>query len=147
MPLHLLYCAPDLYNSDEKHAIAKEITELYVGFGLPAFYANINFIDSENQFIGGERRHKFLRAVVHHLAVTHPDTPEGYARKNIRKDRFMEAYSKLLKRWTIDRGISWEAQVLQTDPLLWRLDGIRPPTIKDTERFKLWVEANKPIPE
>ena len=75
------------------------------------------------------------------MTKTHPDTHF----RNIRKNGFMDKYSDMLRPFTLDRGISWEAEVLQTDPVLWRMDGFRPPTILERERLQDWAKAGKPI--
>ncbi|KAL8291725.1 hypothetical protein RQP46_001983 [Phenoliferia psychrophenolica] len=140
MPLHLLYCSPTLYTAEDKQNLSLAITKLYAM--LPDFYVVVNFVPIEDQYVGGVKRDNFLRTVVHHLAVTTPDTAEG----NVKKTAFMDHYSATLKPFTLDRGISWEAEVIQSDPVFWRMDGIQPPTTLEKERLQAWRDAGTPLP-
>ena len=68
MPFHRFYVPRDLYTTEEKHAIAEAITQLYTP--LPKFYVVVNFINIEDGdfYVGGEKNNKFVRIVVHHAA-------------------------------------------------------------------------------
>lgn len=48
---------------------------------MPDFYVVVNFIPSEEQYVGGIKRADFLRVVVHHLAAVYPDTAEGSVKR------------------------------------------------------------------
>lgn len=57
MPLWNIYHPPSTFTST-KSALAKAITEIYTGVGLPAFYVNVYFqpIEPESCYIGGVAR-------------------------------------------------------------------------------------------
>ena len=69
---------------------------------LPEFYVVVLFIDlpKDSYFIGGESNDAFVRFNVQHLA-RHFETKD-------RKVAFMEAYEKVIKPFTADKGLDWE---------------------------------------
>ncbi|KAE9404793.1 hypothetical protein BT96DRAFT_916673 [Gymnopus androsaceus JB14] len=127
MPFHRWYCSPNLYTKEEKQAIATAITGIYSPV-LPAFYVTINFIevDKDNYFVAGEPTDRFLRIEVQHLA------------------RSIETYEKAIEPYTKCKGINWELQISNEDPVFWNQNGIRPPPF-NTEPFRVWKEGNKPV--
>ncbi|KAK7451314.1 hypothetical protein VKT23_012655 [Stygiomarasmius scandens] len=136
MPLHRFYIPPNLYTSEEKAAIAKAITAIYSS--LPLFYVVVLFVEvpKENYFVGGERNDRFLRIVIQHLARQFAD--------DSRKRDFMNRYETALDPWTKKKGIDWEIQVADMDPVSWNENGIQPP-LPDTEAEKMWKELNKAV--
>lgn len=78
MPLWLIYHPPTAFTSPStKRALAQEITKIYTGVGLPAFYVNVLFrpVEPSSYFIGGEERpgaggKDFIRVTVQHIART-----------------------------------------------------------------------------
>ncbi|CCO34002.1 hypothetical protein BN14_08093 [Rhizoctonia solani AG-1 IB] len=139
MPMHRIYTASGLYSPAEKKSLASSITELYQGFGLPAFYVIVLFIDLPNDsfYIGGETNTKFARFNVQHIARSLPT-------KEVKLE-FMQAYENILKPFTADKGLDWEVNVDEADPLVWYANGMSPPT-PGSEGEKLWVKLNKAVP-
>jgi hypothetical protein len=45
MPLWRIFANPTTFSLSQRESIAKAITALYVGIGLPAFYVNVVFIN------------------------------------------------------------------------------------------------------
>jgi hypothetical protein len=93
-----------------------------------------------------KKQDRFLRVIIHHLTAVYPSNEIGFARnsslqdtantknrENL-KDKFMTVHCDIMKPYTLDRGISWEVECLQSDQRLWRIDGIRPPNFnKESE--------------
>ena len=102
MPMHRIYTTPGLYSPSEKKALAEVITKIYQGFGLPAFYVLVFFIDlpKDSFYVGGETNEKFARFNVQHIARALPDKAS--------KLSFMETYENGLKPFTADKGLDWE---------------------------------------
>ncbi|KAG7088207.1 hypothetical protein E1B28_012224 [Marasmius oreades] len=142
MPFHRFYIPRGLYTAEEKQALAKAITDVYtIGSPtpLPPFYVVVNFINIEDGhfFVGGEKNNNFVRVVVHHLAVQHQEDRQ--------KRNFMDRYEKAISPWTKDKGVDWEVQLSNQDPVFWNENGIQPPEM-GSEAYRLWKETNKPIP-
>ncbi|KAJ3872219.1 putative oxalocrotonate tautomerase [Lentinula edodes] len=138
MPFHRFYCSANLYSKEEKQAIARSITELYARVPIPRFYVVVNFIEvgQDDCYVGGEPNTKFLRICVQHLARNLQTVEE--------KRNFMERYEKTLEPYTKDKGIDWEVQISNEDPLFWNLNGICPPPF-GSESYQMWVKVNKPV--
>ncbi|KAG8790149.1 hypothetical protein FRC12_012678 [Ceratobasidium sp. 428] len=138
MPLHRIYTTSGLYTPEEKAAMAKAITCLYT-FGLPAFYVVVLFIDvaKDSFFIGGELNDKFVRFNVQHLA-RHFGSSE-------KKIEFMSSYEQAVKPFTADKGLDWEINIDEADPLTWHENGLSPPVPK-TDAETIWRQANKAVP-
>ncbi|KAL0577615.1 hypothetical protein V5O48_004376 [Marasmius crinis-equi] len=137
MPFHRFYIPRDLYTAEEKQAIAAAVTATYQR--IPKFYVVVNFINIEDGdfFVGGEKNNKFVRIVVHHLAF-HWESDED-------KRAFMDRYEEAITPWTKDRGLDWELQVSNQDPVFWNENGIQPPPF-GSEAFQLWKSENRPVP-
>ncbi|KAE9404794.1 hypothetical protein BT96DRAFT_973000 [Gymnopus androsaceus JB14] len=128
MPFHRWYCSPNLYTKEEKQAIATAITGIYTS--LPPFYIKISY------FVGGKSTDNFLRVDVQHLARTLQTVEQ--------KREFIKAYEKVIEPFTKGKGINWEVGVSLEDPVLWNINGIRPPPF-NTEPFRVWKKGNKPV--
>ncbi|CAE6416774.1 unnamed protein product [Rhizoctonia solani] len=139
MPMHRIYSVPGLYSVAEKQAMASAITELYTSFGLPAFYVLVFFIDlpKDSYYIGGKPDDNFARFNVQHVARALPDKPS--------KLQFMQAYEKALKPFTADKGLNWEVNIDEADPLVWHTNGVSPP-VPGSDGEKLWAKLNKVVP-
>ncbi|CAE6416414.1 unnamed protein product [Rhizoctonia solani] len=139
MPMHRIYTTSGLYSPTEKKAIASAITKVYQAFGLPDFYVLVFFIDlpKDSFYVGGETNENFVRFNVQHIARALPDKET--------KLQFMEIYEKTLKPFTADKGVDWEVNVDEADPLVWTTNGMSPPA-PGTEAEKLWVSLNKVVP-
>ncbi|KAL0566798.1 hypothetical protein V5O48_015203 [Marasmius crinis-equi] len=136
MPFHRLYVPRDLYTTEEKNAIAEAITALYEF--LPKFYVVVNFINIEDGdfFVGGEKNNKFVRIIGHH--AYHGEDPA-------KKRAFLDRYENALAPWTKDKGLDWEVQISNTDPVFWDMNGLAPPPL-GSEAFNLWKAEGRPIP-
>ncbi|CAE6444917.1 unnamed protein product [Rhizoctonia solani] len=139
MPMHRIYVTPGLYSPTEKQALASAITKIYQSFGLPAFYVLVFFIElpKDSYYIGGESNGNFVRFNVQHIARAFPDKEH--------KLKFMEIYENTLKPFTADKGVDWEVNVDEADPLTWTTNGMAPPA-PGSEGEKLWVSLNKAVP-
>ncbi|KAF5336771.1 hypothetical protein D9758_016392 [Tetrapyrgos nigripes] len=137
MPFHRVYCPPNLYTPEEKQAMAKAITECYKR--LPGFFIIVNFIDvgKDDFFVGGEKTDRFVKITIHHLARTMSTEEE--------KREWMDKYEKSIQPWTKDKGIDWEVQISNQDPVFWNQNGFRPPPM-GSELFNMWKKKNKPFP-
>ncbi|KAG9075966.1 hypothetical protein FRC06_009786 [Ceratobasidium sp. 370] len=137
MPMHRIYSVPGLYSPSEKAAMAKAITSLYTST-LPAFYVVVLFIDvaKDSYFIGGELNHKFVRFNVQHLARHFT---------NERKIGFMQAYSQAVKPFTADKGLDWEVNIDEADPLTWHENGMSPPA-PNSPGEAIWKQENRAVP-
>ncbi|CUA68947.1 hypothetical protein RSOLAG22IIIB_08200 [Rhizoctonia solani] len=139
MPMHRIYTTPGLYSPTEKKALAEAITKIYQGLGLPAFYVVVLFLDlpKDSFYIGGETNDNFVRFNVQHVAKAFPDKES--------KLGYMKAYEAVLKPFTADKGVDWEVNIDEADPLTWNINGMSPPAF-GSEGHKLWVGLNKAVP-
>ncbi|CAE6500614.1 unnamed protein product [Rhizoctonia solani] len=139
MPMHRIYTASGLYSPTEKNALSEAITKIYQDLGLPAFYVVVLFVDlpKHSFYIGGETNVNFVRFNVQHGAKQFPD--------NRSKLGFMKVYEAAVKPFTADKGVDWEVNIDEADPLTWTANGMSPPAL-DSEGHKLWVRLNKAIP-
>ncbi|KAG8744369.1 hypothetical protein FRC10_010256 [Ceratobasidium sp. 414] len=137
MPMHRIYTVPGLYTPEEKAAMAKAITTLYVPM-LPAFYVVVLFVDvaKDSYFIGGELNDKFVRFNVQHLA--------RHFAADEQKIGFMNLYEQAVKPFTADKGLDWEVNIDEADPLTWHENGMSPPAPK-SEGEGLWKQRNKAV--
>ncbi|WP_225728166.1 MULTISPECIES: tautomerase family protein [unclassified Nocardia] len=139
MPLWHIYHPANVYSDSDKQAFARDITDLYTSFGLPAFYVVVLFqeIPESGFFVGGEQAGDTVRIVVEHLA-RHLDDPDMRRRSTDRLDSIMVPYTR-------DRGLHWEFHTNESPRDLWKIAGLWPPGA-GTEAERAWAEANKPIP-
>ncbi|KAG7448806.1 uncharacterized protein BT62DRAFT_929884 [Guyanagaster necrorhizus] len=141
MPLHRFYVPPNLYSDEDKQTLSKAITNQYTRTGLPEFYVVVLFVEVPRQgyFVGGKATDNFVRVVVHHLAKQFATDED--------KARFMNAYEQTIAPFTKARGVDWEVEVIDSDPQLWRENGIIPPhAVNNTEIALLWAKENRPVP-
>ncbi|KAJ1303051.1 hypothetical protein OPQ81_011252 [Rhizoctonia solani] len=139
MPMHRIYTTSGLYSPAEKKALAQAITNIYQRLGLPAFYVLVFFIDlsKDSFFIGGETNDNFVRFNIQHIARAFPDKAS--------KLGFMRAYEAAVKPFTADKGVDWEINVDEADPLTWNENGMSPPA-PGSDGEKLWIKLNKAVP-
>ncbi|KAK0726146.1 putative oxalocrotonate tautomerase [Lasiosphaeris hirsuta] len=141
MPLWLVFHPEGTFKTTEtKQALAADITTLYTGGGLPAFYVVVNFITLPHTsiFVGGENTSPdkpFIRFMVDHLAV-HFDAPQ--------KLRVINKLDALIKPHVADKGYDWEFHIDETPRDLWKINGIVPPPFQ-SEAEKLWAKENKAV--
>ncbi|OAL48541.1 hypothetical protein IQ07DRAFT_77967 [Pyrenochaeta sp. DS3sAY3a] len=155
MPLWIIYHPPTAFATEEiRTAFAKEITSIYVGGGLPAFYVNVVFqpIQPTSFFIGGVARPSphneanvpgpksekpFIRITIQNIARKIPN-------ESLR-DRFLERVDKALKPFIEDAGYDWEYSVEETSRDLWKVQGLVPPMPR-SEAEKEWLRLNEAVP-
>ncbi|KAJ3713254.1 putative oxalocrotonate tautomerase [Lentinula guzmanii] len=132
MPFHRFYCSPNLYTKEEKQAIAQAITKFYSR--LPPFLVLVNFIDvdKDNFYVGGEPNDRYLRINVQHSA------------NPVQTRAWVEAYEKALEPFTKGKGIGWELQMTNEDPLFWNANGMHVPPFLSEDYMK-WKELNRPV--
>ncbi|KAJ5657567.1 oxalocrotonate tautomerase [Penicillium longicatenatum] len=145
MPLWQIYHPHGTFEDDaSKQAFADDITKMYVGFGLPAFYVVTQFhkMESNNVFVGGKIRtatdKPFVRVVINHVAVRIPDSDAAFLRTTSRLDEAMKPH-------LLDKGYDFEYTVEETERRLWKINGLIPPPNKSAEE-RVWAEENKPLP-
>ncbi|KAF8601370.1 hypothetical protein BDV93DRAFT_495739 [Ceratobasidium sp. AG-I] len=138
MPLHRIYTTSGQYTPAEKHSLSKAITSLYNQY-LPAFYVVVAFIDLpvDSFYIGGEPNSKFVRINVQHLARHFAGVEE--------KLGFMRLYEEAIKEFTAGKGLDWELNIDEADPLTWHENGMAPPA-PGTEAEAAWRASNKALP-
>ncbi|KZM72015.1 tautomerase family protein [Nocardia terpenica] len=139
MPLWHIYHPADTYSEADKKNFARDITDFYTGFGLPAFYVVVVFdeVDESSFFVGGEQATDTVRIVVEHLA-RHLDDPA------LRK-RSTERLNEIMAPYTRDRGLHWEFHTYESPRDLWMIAGLFPPG-PGTEVEQTWARENKPLP-
>ncbi|CAE6470397.1 unnamed protein product [Rhizoctonia solani] len=144
MPMHRIYSVAGVFSAEEKQASAKAITSLATSApvgspGFPAFYVVVLFIDlpEDSFYVGGEKHKSFARFNVQHLARHFKNKEE--------KITFMRLYEDTLKPFTADKGLDWEVNIDEADPLTWHENGLSPPA-RNTKGEELWFQQNKAVP-
>jgi hypothetical protein len=141
MPLWLVFHPCGTFEDDSaKRALSKDITNIYTGIGLPAFYVVVNFVKLSpgDVWVGGEPKtdKPFIRILVDHIAVRLENEDRVY-------ERSADAIEKALKPHIYDKGYDWEFHVDETERRLWRVNGIIPPPF-GSDMEKQWAKDNKP---
>ena len=125
MPLWLI-CHPTgtFENNTTKQALSCDITAMYTGRGLPAFYSIVNFIKvaGNDVYMGGcpNTENPFIRIMINHIAITQPDTDEAYHRVTTR-------ISQILKPYVADKEYDEDFHVDEIERRLRRCQGMDPP--------------------
>ncbi|KAJ5768962.1 hypothetical protein N7520_003521 [Penicillium odoratum] len=143
MPLWQIYHPPGTFEDNvSKQALATDITKMYTGIGLPAFYVVVQFIQLQDSelWVGGTPRTEkpFIRVVITQIAVRLPDDDAAYRRNTMRIDNALKPHIQ-------DKGYDWEYHVDETERRLWKINGMIPPPLKSEEE-KEWVRENHPVP-
>jgi hypothetical protein len=144
MPLWLIFHPDGTFEDDaSKEALAADITKIYTGVGLPAFYVVANFIKmpASTMFMGGKaigRDKPFIRLAIEHIAVTQPNEDEAYKRVANRVDAAIKPHIS-------DKGYDWEFHIDETERRLWKINGMFPPPW-GSEGEKIWSEKNRAVP-
>ncbi|KAL0930529.1 uncharacterized protein CTRU02_214604 [Colletotrichum truncatum] len=141
MPLWVIYHTPETFvDNASRQAFAKDITTMYTGIGLPAFYVIVNFVPmpTGTMWKGGELPDKpFIRISVEHIAVHLENDIEQYHHTT-------GVMEKIMKPHIADKGYSYEYHVDETERTLWRVDGFIPPAWQ-SEAEKEWAKLNKAV--
>lgn len=145
MPLWQFFHPPTAFSTaQEKQAVVDDITRLYTGWGLPAFYVVVQFFPLDvaggtaNFFIGGTPATNFVRVIVHHLAFQSQGSLAAH--KHI-----ANGVDKILKPYLEDKGLDCEYHVSESPPTMWKINGYVPPVMGDAA-VATWVKDNKPSP-
>ncbi|KAJ5647840.1 hypothetical protein N7490_004212 [Penicillium lividum] len=143
MPLWQIYHPPGTFETNvSKQTLAGDITEMYKGFGLPAFYVVTQFIQLKNSdvWVGGMSRTEkpFVRVVIAQIAVRLPDDDAAYRQNTMHVDNVLRPHIQ-------DKGYDWEYHVDETERRLWKINGMIPPALKSEEE-RMWVKENRPVP-
>ena len=143
MPLWLIFHPAGTFeDAASKQALAKDITRIYTGTGLPAFYVVTNFIKLSvaDVWVGGEQRsdNPFIRIVIDHIAVRMEKSNAVYDRTTARIDQ-------ALKPHIADKGYDWEFHVDETERRLWKVNGLIPPPF-GSEQEGCWARKNRAVP-
>ncbi|RAR10490.1 UPF0187-like protein [Stemphylium lycopersici] len=120
MPLWIIYHPDGTFEDDaSREALAAEITTIYTGIGLPAFYVITNFVKmpGNTMLVGGKKvtGKPFIRIVVEHIAVRLPNEDETYRKTS-------NAIDAVLKPHIADKGYDWEFHVDETERRLWKVN-------------------------
>ena len=137
MPLWTVHHPTGTYTPAQKRDFATDITGIYTGIGLPAFYVVVAFTEHEpsSLLIGGEPASQAVRIVIDHIAV-HQDGVDGMRRTAHRIDT-------VIARHTRDRGLYSEFHVDETPRELWVVDGHEPPPFGSSAEAA-WARQNRP---
>ncbi|KAG9206223.1 hypothetical protein G6514_004946 [Epicoccum nigrum] len=143
MPLWLVFHPEGTFEDKaSKEAFASDVTKIYTGVGLPAFYVVVNFIKmpENTAWVGGKAASKerpFIRLAIEHIAVHQPNEDEAYKRTANRVDA-------AIKPHIADKGYDWEFHIDETERRLWRINGLYPPPFQSEEE-KVWSRENRPV--
>jgi hypothetical protein len=139
MPLWNIYYTADIFESTvTRTKLAEDITNLYTGGGMPAFYVVVQFIPlpAENVFVAGKARTNFVRLVIQHMAVHKHEGVDNFPA------RFSTKINDALRPYIADKGYDWEITVSDTPRDFWRFNGIEPPPY-GSEAMKVWAKEDK----
>ena len=170
MPLWQFYHPPAAFaTAEEKQSLVDDVTRLYTGWGLPAFYVVVQFLpvaaddsspssssssspppstsSSPTVFVGGSRTRaaRFVRVVIHHLAFQ----SQGSIAAHQRITRSIDA---VLQPHVADRGWDWEYHVSESPPTMWKINGYVPPVLgggdgdedEDGAAVATWAREDRP---
>lgn len=140
MPYWKIYAPEGTYSTEDKRAMSKAITDIYVEFAeLPRFYVVVLFEPrpADTIWVGGEPANNFVRIVIDHIA-RQVDTPEL-------KFMTMEAVEAAIEPFVKDRGLDWEVHIDETPLELWRTQGMTPPPA-ESDGERLWAAENRAVP-
>ncbi|KAF3006017.1 hypothetical protein E8E13_010612 [Curvularia kusanoi] len=143
MPLWLVFHPEGTFEDDaSKEALVSDVTEIYTGVGLPAFYVVVNFIKmpENTMWVGGKKVKKerpFIRLAIEHIAVTLPNEDEVYKKTANKVDAAIKPHIS-------DKGYDWEFHIDETERRLWKINGMFPPAFKSEEE-KVWARENRAV--
>ncbi|PPJ56284.1 hypothetical protein CBER1_00741 [Cercospora berteroae] len=124
MPIWKIFHSPGIFeDATERHELAKSITDYYVVVGLPAYYVNVQFwpLPADRYFTGANPVSKTVFVEIIHIARRLDPTNKQM------RTRMKNRMDKILKPYTIDRGIHLEYAIAEGAAELWRINGIDPP--------------------
>ncbi|KAH8434439.1 tautomerase family protein [Aspergillus melleus] len=138
MPLWQIHHGSQTLSDEDKKALAKQITEVYVNYGLPAFYVRVEYqeMSPTTSFTGGEHNPKFVGLTVYHLA--------RQMTSDSQVQRFLSDVDTVLTPLFEPKGIDWEYFVTEAPSNLWKINGLVPPPA-GSEGEKQWRRLNRPV--
>jgi phenylpyruvate tautomerase PptA (4-oxalocrotonate tautomerase family) len=138
MPRWLIQHSPNTLTPEEKSQLAQQITQVYVGVGLPAFYVQVHFTEQPagTSFIGAEQHSNFVALTIHHLARTMTTDEQ--------RQRFLNRIDSILTPMFEPKGIDWEYYVTEAPRDLWKINGLVPPAT-GSEEEKVWARENRAV--
>lgn len=138
MPLWQINHSRNTLSDEEKHTLAKQITQTYVKYGLPAFYVQVQYheLSPTTSFTGGEHNPKFVGLTIYHLARA-MSTDEQV-------QRFLADIDAVLTPLFEPKGLDWEYFVTEAPRHLWKINGLVPPAAGSDEE-KEWRRLNRAV--
>lgn len=142
MPFWKVYHSADTLTPEDKAALAKEITDWYCSSGLPAFYVNILYLplSTSNFYTSGKPESKKVTIEILHIARNWDAANTAMA------TRMKTCIDRILKPYTLDKGIHLEFAINDSSAALWRINGIDPPEGIPADQKEL-AETNKKLLE
>ncbi|KAF4414805.1 Tautomerase [Fusarium acutatum] len=140
MPLWVFGHSAGAFTAEEKKDLAEAITQLYVNFGLPAFYVNVQFIalGTDDMWYGGRPHPKFTMITIYHVARNVQDLNAE------ERSEFLAAVDGVLTPRMTKTGMGWEYFISESRREFWKIDGIAPPPT-GSPLEKLWFDHNRPV--
>lgn len=136
MPRWLFQHTKDAFTLEDKEKLARGMSSIYTTFGLPAFFAHVQFVElgSDDFWSGGvQPDHPSTTISIYHAAANIRNPPEGQA--------FLKALDDVVRPVLKPKGIRWESNVYETPRDLWRLQGMAVPDF-DSEMLGRWIKNN-----
>lgn len=137
MPVWSFKYSRDALSESDKVDLAKDITQLYINVGLPAFYVNVQFFEMgpTEMFVGGETRPNSVSLSIAHVART-------FESEAIRFE-FLKKIDLILER-LIKKDLDLEYFIVDSLRQQWKIHGMYPPSTGSDEE-KEWVRLNRPV--
>jgi phenylpyruvate tautomerase PptA (4-oxalocrotonate tautomerase family) len=137
MPLWVFNHTRGAFSTEEKAALAKDITRIYTRVSLPAFYVNVQFfeMDASNIYVAGESAKAFTTVSIYHVARSFQTETD--------KLKFLKKTDEVLTVLKT-KGMSWEYFIQEAPRELWKVNGIIPPPTGSAEE-KEWLRLNRPL--
>ncbi|OGE55553.1 hypothetical protein PENARI_c004G02036 [Penicillium arizonense] len=138
MPVWYIKHSPNTIIPTEKEQLAKSITNLYVSYGLPAFYVQAHVIEDvpSTAFVGGEVHPNFAAVTIYHVARAFQSEEA--------KQRFLSGVDNILDPVFESKGMEWEYFTAEASRHLWKKSGLVPPQ-PGSEGEKKWAQLNNAV--
>lgn len=134
MPKWVFHHTKGAFTLEDKEKLAKGMSNIYTTFGLPAFFAHVQFIElAPGDFWSGgvQPDHPSSTISIYHAAANVRNPLEG--------ETFLKALDDVLRPVLKPKGIRWESNVYETPRDLWRLQGLAVPDF-NTEMHNRWIK-------
>ncbi|KAH7066610.1 putative oxalocrotonate tautomerase [Paraphoma chrysanthemicola] len=125
----------------ERKALADDITDMYISYGLPAFYAVTLYypLPDDHIFVGGRdddnTEPPLVRIMFDHIARTIESLEQGM--------QFFAGVDKILKKHILDKGYDYEYHLIESPREYCKMNGMYLPP-NDSEAEAVWVKENRP---